>query len=166
MNSEPSVYKTDAACQLSYPGGIRFGQSGRIRTCEYLLPRQARIASAERSGKLASGEGCEPPSTGSEPAVLPIRRPRNDFRFWTWDFGVFPMNEFNPRSEIQNWRRRKDSNLQPPRSKRGALVPLSYVPVKIVWWRWRDSNSQPEQCKCSPLPIRATSPSGDLRSQI
>ena len=27
----------------------KIGQSGRIRTCEYLLPRQARIASAELS---------------------------------------------------------------------------------------------------------------------
>ena len=27
----------------------RYGQSGRIRTCEYLLPRQARMAAAERS---------------------------------------------------------------------------------------------------------------------
>lgn len=27
---------------------------------------------------LASGKGFEPLSTGSEPAVLPVRRPRND----------------------------------------------------------------------------------------
>src|SRR5688572_25370496 len=38
----------------------------------------------------------------------------------------------NRNSKIANcfWKRRKDSNLQPPRSKRGALIPLSYVSVK------------------------------------
>ena len=65
------------------------GQSGRIRTCEYLLPRQARIASAVRSERerghscpkeLASGKGFEPLFTGSEPAVLPVRRTRNSMR--------------------------------------------------------------------------------------
>ena len=158
MNSEPSVYKTDAACQLSYPGG-GIGQSGRIRTCEYLLPRQARIASAERSdsvgtARVAGGQflgsrtgprltqrvltiwlrgkdlnlhllvQSQPSCRLDDPEVLAGRAglepASSSLKYW-------PLDALHS-SPCRNWRRRKDSNLQPPRSKRGALIPLSYVP--------------------------------------
>jgi hypothetical protein len=63
---------------LSYIG-MNIGPGSRIRTCEHLFPKQVHLASVERPEKssVASGKGVEPIFPGSEPSVLPIRRPRN-----------------------------------------------------------------------------------------
>ena len=76
-NPEPCL-EDRRSVPLSYIG-VNIGPGSRIRTCEHLFPKQAHLASVERpvDGDFGFGEGVEPIFLGSEPGVLPIRRPRS-----------------------------------------------------------------------------------------
>ena len=105
---------------------------------------QYQIRNPSSQIEMASGKGFEPPFAGSKPAVLPLDDPEKIFelRFAICDLSPFdstdapieqkPTKIENRNSKIENWRRRKDSNPQPSRSKRDALIPLSYVSKKTI----------------------------------
>ena len=88
---------------------------------------------------MASGKGFEPLFAGSEPTVLPIRRPRSEFgrdggartRYLQLEKLIARLFAFIP---VKNWKRRKDSNLHQLVSKTSASAGWATRAYRFGMW--------------------------------
>lgn len=149
-------------------------QDSNLRTLVSKTSPYSHCGTPGENENLASGQGFEPRSTGSEPGILPVRRTRNDLagkagleparaslKYWMLD-------ALHSSPYFENWRRRKDSNLQPPRSKRGALSSVELRPRVVSEFFGGDGEIRTLSLNSASVPLCQFElhPHCDLRYQI